>query len=58
MKEGRKTGREVILLGNRTVTEVQIGILFKTLEDRFIKNMHRHPSLVWSNGETKLQANP
>ena len=53
-----KDGGEVILLGNRTVTEVQIGILFKTLEDRFIKNMHRHPSLVWSNVETKLQANP
>ena len=46
------------MLGNRPVTEVQIGILFKTLEDRFIKNMHRHPSLVWSNVETKLQANP
>lgn len=46
------------MLGNRTVTEVQIGILFKTLEDRFIKNMHRHPGLVWLNVETKLLSGP
>lgn len=36
----------------------QIEILFKTLKSRFEKNMHRHPELVWSAVQRKLEVNP
>jgi hypothetical protein len=36
----------------------QSDLLFKTLQQRFEKNMNRHPDLNWSDIQKKLESNP
>lgn len=43
---------------NKALPPEQIEILLKTLNSRFEKNMHRHPELVWSAVQRKLEGKP
>lgn len=42
----------------KNLNQTQIDELIHTLQDRFLKNMHRHKGLDWKNIETKLITNP
>lgn len=42
----------------KALSPKQSETLLDTLQDRFQKNMDRHPGLRWSNVQTRLEANP
>ena len=34
------------------------GELIETLKDRFVKNLHRHPGIIWNSVQAKLESLP
>ena len=43
-------------ISNKTISSVQKDALLKILENRFLKNMHRHKEIEWEKVKAKLQS--
>lgn len=48
---------EIKTNSGKTITPMQRESLFRILQDRFERNMGRHPGMAWTNVRARLEAN-